>query len=286
MITSYEIQISVLILVGLAYALFDILKNRNVPDSFVYVTIVIGVAGALAFNYGDLIADFALSAAVGIIGYAFYRAGLLGGGDVAEFIFISLLMPVQNNPLYFEMYQFPIPFIISVLIAAVFAALIYIPTYYIGIKGIGKKLDVPSAKNRRSAALMLLSYVIFIAVLEFAFGLSAAGVIFITIIAAASVLILLFESQVYRGMVKMVYPKELEDGDMIAVTIMSKSDLAYFKRRSRFGRLATERLISQIKNVRKKIPVYRDSVPFAFFMFIGIVVSLVLGNILLVALGI
>ena len=286
MITSYEIQVAVLLLVGLAYALFDILNNRNVPDAFVYLTLAIGVVCAFAFNYGSISIDLVLALVVGAIGYAFYRAGLLGGGDVAEFVFVSLLMPIQKNPLFIGMYQLPVPFIISVLIAAVFAALIYIPAYYLGIKGMKLRWIMPSVKSRRSAGLMLLSYAIFIVILEFSIGLGIAGVLFIAILAAASALIVLFEQQIYLGMVSLIYPKELDEGDMIAVSLMSRSDLSYFKKRSRFGRLATRKLISQIKNVRRKIPVYKDSVPFAFFMFIGIVVSLALGNILLIALGI
>ncbi len=286
MVSVFVMQAAVLIVVGLAYALFDVLNKRNVPNWFAYMTLVVGIVGAFAFNYSQISLDIALAAAVGLISYAFYRAGLLGGGDAIEFVFISLLLPVQNVSLYFSAYQFPVPFIISVLIAAVFAALIYMPVYYLGIKGMGRKWPVPSTRNRRAAALMLLSYVLFLAILEIAFGLGIAGIIFIAILASASSLILLFEQQVYKGMVTLVYPKELEDGDMIAINLMDKKDVAYFGRRVKFGRLATSKLISQIKGIRRKVPVYRDSVPFALFVSIGIVVSLAFGNILLVALGI
>ncbi|MCL5413480.1 MAG: hypothetical protein M1569_03715, partial [Candidatus Marsarchaeota archaeon] len=235
MISAYEIQIAVLVLVGLAYALFDVLNDRNVPNGFVYLTLVIGIAGAFAFNYSNISIDLSLAVAVGAGGFLFYRSGLLGGGDVAEFVFISLLMPLQKNQVYLGTYQFPVPFILSVLMAAVFAALIYIPVYYLVIRGRGKKWIVPSAKNKRSAALMLLSYTIFIIVLWIALNISAAGVVFVAVLAGASVLIVLFESQVYRGMVTFVYPNELEEGDMIAVNLMSKADISYFKRRSGFG---------------------------------------------------
>ena len=66
---------------------------------------------------------------------------------------------------------------------------------------------------------------------------------------------------------------------------MDKKDIAYFSKRTKFGRLASKRLISEIKGIKKRIPVYRDSVPFSFFIFFGVIISLLFGNLILTIIG-
>jgi hypothetical protein len=96
---------------------------------------------------------------------------------------------------------------------------------------------------------------------------------------------MIYDQRIYLGMVEFIYPNKLEEGDMIATNLMSKKELAIFQRKSDFGRLASDRLIAQIKKVRVKLPVYRDSVPFSLFIFIGVLISIAYGNIILIMIG-
>ena len=56
MLSYQEIEIFVLVLVTLIYAMFDVFNKRNVPNIFVYATIGLGVALALVANSGLLLA--------------------------------------------------------------------------------------------------------------------------------------------------------------------------------------------------------------------------------------
>ncbi len=280
-----EIDIAVLVLVALVYAIYDVFNKRNVPNFFVYATVVIGIVVAVVFNSNFLGLDLGVAAVVGLIGYAFYRSGLLGGGDVLEFVFIALVMPVQIQPLLGGPYQFNIPFILSVLMAAGYASIIFIPAYYLGFKK-PKRNSGPGRKGIVVGAVFFVAYVALILALEFTFGISLLGAALVLVLAVMSAITMAYEKRVYLGMVSFIYPKQLEDGDMIATNLMDKKDVAYFKSRTAFGRLATGKLISDLKNVRKRIPVYRDSVPFSLFIFIGIIVSLLFGNIILAIMGI
>ncbi len=287
MLFSQEIELGVLILVTFIYAIFDVFNKRNVPNAFAYFTIVVGVAVVLLFSRGFvLLITIAVAVIVGLLGYVFFRSGLLGGGDVLEFVFIALVMPLQIEPFYSSNYQWNIPFILSVIIAAGYTAMIFIPVYYLGIKKSPKNVGGPNTKKLRSGLLFFSAYLIFIIVMELTYGISLLGVALILLLALASAIVIVYEQRVYFSMVDFIYPSKLEDGDMIATNLMDKKDIAYFKKRTAFGRLASKKLISDIKNVRKKLPVYRDSVPFSLFIFLGVIISLLFGNLVLAIIGI
>ncbi len=286
MLPYQEIEISILILVALVYAMFDVFNKRNVPNLFVYATIGLGVALALLANSGlGLLIDLSVAVIVGLLGYVLYRYGLLGGGDVLEFVFIALVMPTQMLPLYSNVYQWNMPFILSVLIAAGYTSLIFIPIYYIGIKKPPRDAQKSGGKNFRSGIMLFAAYLVFIIAIKLTYGISILGAALLLLLAVSSVIIMVYERRVYLGMVDFIYPSGLEDGDMIATNLMNKKDIAYFKKRSKFGRLASKKLISEIRGVRKRIPVYRDSVPFSLFIFFGVIISLLFGNLVLAIIG-
>lgn len=274
------IPIAVLLFVSLVYAAFDVFNKRNVPNVFVYSTIAVGIAVAVLFNWSNIALDVGIAAAVGVLGYPLYRYGFMGGGDVLEFVFISLVLPIQMRPLYSGAYQFGMPFIVSVLIAAGYASLVFIPIYYLGVKRAGGRAYKPDGRKKMIGALFFAVYMGFLVALKYSLGLSVAGAALITLLAVVSAITIAYEKRIYMGMVSFIYPKELEDGDMIATSLIGKADLKFFRSKTKFGRLATGRLISDLKGVKRKLPVYRDSVPFSLFILIGIIASLLFGNLI------
>jgi Flp pilus assembly protein protease CpaA len=282
--TGYTLlSISVLLIVAAVYALFDVLNKRTVPNKFAFLTIVIGVAVALLNGSYEL--TFGLAFAIGLLSYVLYRVGMVGGGDVFEFVFVTLAMPVWQQPVYGG-FQFFIPFIISVFIAAGYASLLFIPIYYLVIKKRTKIADGPNRESITLGLVMLVGYMIFLAGLYVLLGVKPLGVALVGVLAVASFVTILYQKRVYNGMVTFVYPRQLEEGDMIATNLMSKRDIQLFNSKTKFGRLATEKLIKDLRGVKKKMPVYKDSVPFSAFMFIGIVVSLLFGNLILLMVGV
>lgn len=283
------LEIAVLLAVTLVYALFDVFNKRNIPDKVVYATLVIGIVTAVLFNYSIILLDFAIAAIVALLGFLVYRSGYLGGGDVLELVFIALVLPIQASSYLNGMSQLNIPFIVSVIIGAGYTAALFIPIYYILYKRIlaGKGLSRPRGRNMLLGAVLLVTYTMF----AFAFSyLSAMGIVAAVIVmslAVASCVSIVFEHDIYQEMTSMIYPKALEEGDMIAINIMSQEDLDYFRKAyPAFGRLATASSISKMKGIKRKLPVYRNSVPFSLFIFLGVVISLSLGNLVLTLLNI
>ena len=273
---------AILIAITAIYALFDVFNKRNIPNIFVYLTVVVAFAITLTYGYSTIMYSIVIALIVAIPGYLLYKKGFLGGGDFLEFVAISLILPIQPSPILYSEVQIPIPFIISVLLAAGYTVSIYIPIYYLSKSAKKPKID----KNRIfSGSVLLVAYAILITIMYAISYIGLIGIIILGIIGIASFFIIIYESSIYSGMVEMVLPSSLEQGDMIATNLMDKKDIAYFTKISkRFDRLVTKNLLSDIKEVKKKLPVYRNSVPFALFIFFGVVMSLIFGNLMLLIL--
>ncbi len=283
------LEIALLLAVTLVYALFDVFNKRNIPDKVVYTTLVIGIVVAVLFNYSVILLDFAIAAIVALLGFIVYRSGYLGGGDVLELVFIALVLPIQVSSYLNGMPQLNIPFIVSVIIGAGYTAALFIPIYYILYKRIlaGKRLSRPRGRNMLLGAVLLVTYAMFAFAFSYLSDMGIIAAVIIMSLAVASCVSIVFEHDIYREMTNMIYPKALEEGDMIAVNIMSQEDLGYFRKAyPAFGRLATAYSISKMKGIKRKLPVYRNSVPFSLFIFLGVVISLSLGNLVLTLLNI
>ncbi|MDE1767954.1 MAG: hypothetical protein KGH64_02350 [Candidatus Micrarchaeota archaeon] len=290
MIGQFPIQIGVLIIVALVYAVFDVFNKRNVPDILVYATVVIGLIIALVYNYNTIYLDLLIAVIIALVGFVIYKMGFLGGGDVLELVFVSLVLPVQSMaPYYTSSPQLNIPFVLSVIIAAGYTALIFMPIYYILVKRIfaGMKLQKPEKKSVMMAVTLLIAYLAFAYIFTYAYGVKLVSVALVVVLAVSSFVTILFEKDIYNGMTKMLYPSQLELGDMLALNLMKESEIKFFKGKYRgFGRLATTEALKALKGVKRKLPVYRDSVPFSLFILFGVLISLAFGNIVLVLIGI
>jgi Flp pilus assembly protein protease CpaA len=285
----YEARIGILLAVALVYAYFDLFNKRNIPDIFAYVSVAIGFLVTLTYPVPTIEMSLLIVAVIVIVGYITYRLGVLGAGDFYEFAFISFVIPIQAAPLLVNVSQFGLPFVLSVFIATGYVTLLAMPLYYIwlaGRKGRIEKIKT-TRRNLYRALFIIIFYGVFLLALIYFSALSFPAAVLIFIIVIPAALVIIFEDLIYNGMVEFVYPRALEEGDMIATGIMKKSDISYFTKKSRhFGRLATSELIGQIKSIKRKIPVYKNAIPLAFFTVIGVVISILFGNLILFLLSV
>ncbi len=280
------LRLLILIFITTAYAMFDVFNRRSLPNIFAYATIAVGIIMTLTYDMHTIELSLLYAAILSGIGYITYKMGILGAGDLYEFVFISLVFPVQLMPFLTNIPQLPFPFILSVFIATGYATVLFTPIYY--ITKAKKKLGRISV-DRKGAWLgiaLLAAYVLLIAAVNLIVGHFILPSTLLLLVAIPSAVIIIYKNAIYEGMSLHVYPKELEDGDMIAVNMMSHSELSYFKNKSkRFGRLVTAQLISDIRKINRKIPVYKNAIPLALFTLIGVVVSLLFGNLILLMLS-
>lgn len=266
--------------ISILYAAFDLFNKRNVPDVFAYASVVVGLAVTFLYNYSLLTYSFLIAFVVGAVGYVVYRLGLWGAGDYFELVAISLIIPAQPAPIFGNVAQLGLPFILSVFVATGFAAVWIVPVYYLLF--VNRKWSrKPDMKRVLYGVSLLLLYAILFLFIYFFYGFGYEKLFLLLLVAIPSSITLVFEEEITTRMVERIYPKMLDEGDIIAFNMMSRAERRYFSRYSGFGRLATRGLIAKIRNARTRLPVYRNAAPLAVFILIGIVISLLFGNVVL-----
>lgn len=266
------------------YALLDLFNKRNVPNIFAYATVLVGLIFTVSYGHSVMWTSFLIAAIIAIIGYVTYKVGLLGAGDVFEFLFISLMLPIQPVPFISHLQQLNFPFILSVFITTGYAAMLVTPVYYT-LKGM-RKLKGKKPSEMRTHPLTMLamlgSYAMLIVFMAVISPFKEFAILLILFAAVPSLIVMLYEKYIYEGMTLRVHPKELEDGDIIALNMMSKPDIAYFSKKYRhFGRLVDKRLMHAMAKEKRELPVYKNAIPLATFTFVAVIVSLAIGNIIL-----
>jgi len=273
--------------IALIYMLFDLFNRRNVPSIFAYATLAYGAVLSILYLSMLSIISFAIAAVILGFGYIIYRIGQIGAADIMEFASLSLIMPIQSQPWLTNIGQLGLPFIISILIGSGITALIIVPIYYTlaASRRKGKHvLSLIDSKSIFKASLILGAYLLFIVFIGFTIRTGIYTLVLLFILAIFSSLIMLLENVISGSMVEYVSVSKFEEGDIIASNMMSAKNLKIIKSKVRsFDRLVTPRLIKELKSkhINYKFPVYKNAMPLALPIFIGVLISLALGNVLL-----
>ncbi len=282
----YDLRIASILVISFAYMLFDLFNKRNVPDLFVYATTAYAIVlTILYFNYSTIAISLLIAAVIFGLGYLLYKYGQLGGADVFELAAISLMLPYQPSVIL-NLPQYNFPFIFSILINAGIVSLVIMPIYYLP-KYNSRFGSVLKAKTSKpdifKASMFLIVYIVFYAFLVLHFGFHLITLIIILVLAVFSFLLLLFEKQIMRAMIRDVNISELEEGDMIATNLIPDSELDTLSKLKYFGRLVTSKSLKELEGsgFSEKLPVYKDAFPFALPIFLGLAIALVAGNLIL-----
>jgi len=268
------IRVLVLLAFATLYAYFDIFNKRSIPNGFAYFSIAVGIVFTFFYPFKTLELSLLIAAFVVAAGYILYKAGFLGLGDGLELAFVSLMLPIQPTPLL-HIPQLGLPFVLSVFISSGIVAIIALPIYYM----LNSKPELRK-ESVIKAFVVFISYLVLLMLIYLLLGnMALIPVVFIIIIAFFSALIFLFEASMNKRMITWIYPSKLGEDDIIAINLMSKKDIMFFKSKySGFGRLADRKAIVALKSIKKKIPVYTNAIPFSVFILAGIILSLLIGD--------
>jgi hypothetical protein len=198
-----------------------------------------------------------------------------------------LILPIQPLPYLIGGTQYNIPFIVSVFIATGLVALLIIPIYYLprAKRLLNKKLfSMITRKDMFKGVLLLVAYLAFGIFVAYMLKPAPIGLFILSLVALGSLATAIFETPITDSMVEYIPVGKFEDGDIIALNLMKKGEIAAMKRKIKgFDRLVTSNIINLMKKNRigTKFPVYRKAMPLALPIFVGIVISLLVGNLIL-----
>ncbi len=284
----YILRIVSVVAIALVYMLFDVLNKRNVPSLFAYATLAYGILLTILYlDATTILVSTGIALVVLGVGYLIYRIGQLGAADVIEFAALSLIMPIQLTPLIASgVNQFQLPFMLSLLLNTGIVALILVPIYYLPKAMQSLKKPLTSFIDRQGlikAGILTVAYLAFIVFAVRFTGMGLVGIAVLLLLLICSCAVMLFSIPITETMIKYVSPNEFDEGDIIAFNLMDQKSIERMRTRVKgFDRLLTNDLINEIKKkkIREKLPVYKEALPFALPILIGVLIAIALGNIL------
>lgn len=255
--------------VGIA-AYYDLFNKKNVPDEFLYG--FLGVALLVnAFFYEPTLFWFSLAVAAffSAIGYLFYRVGQLGGADVFVLAAVMLLLPIHPS---FVGMSFNLPFVFSMIIFSGVTFALYVMLFF------GWKLMKTEAKPNLVYALLFIPYLLFSYVYVSSFLFSAVYFIFITVLLFAVIFFMMFRQSLNALLAEELPVSQLEPEDVLALEVMNKDMVERYK----LQRLVTREEIARLKKTKiGEVWVYTRLPPFIPFILLGMVLSMLFANYLL-----
>lgn len=262
-----------------AAAYYDLTNRKWVPDWIAYAALACAAALNVLFFEPSVFAQAAaLGAVVFGFTYALYRLGQLGGADVYIMSSIAASIPYFQQPFLSGQQLTPYPFIFSVLIPTGIAFMLHMLIRFIPY--ISRRIS--SGEVKINAKKLAEAALLFAALAAFSYALSTMPVIlppaYLAVLSFLSVSLLffsLFKSEIKDSMVEMVPVGRLCAEDVLAIERM---DPAIVKKHG-ISALMDKRVISAIKKARlKKVPVYTQMPFFLPYLFIGLLISLLFGD--------
>ena len=265
---------------------YDLFNKKNVPNNFLYGFVAIAFIVNLV-AYDPLITTYAIiqAAVVFVLTYfLLYKTGQWGGADGFILTAIALLLPIQPTPLL--AHPMPgvvsLPFVASVFFVAGLSFMLWmlLRSIPVAIKAIRTKGAI-GQKAWLGGLMVALAYFIFSMVIS-NFGIMASSYFaLITGVVLLSVYFVIFMEPIKESMVEWVGLKDVEEEDILAVDKMEPEIVKKYS----IGRLVDFALLSRLKGVHSKIPVYKKLPPFIPHLLVGLVLSLLFGDIILLLAG-
>ncbi len=257
---DYRIAIALLGTIIAAY--FDIFKNKNIPDLFVYGFLIIAFLtnfvffNQMLFKYGVLVGGVLF-----IIFYILYKFGFVGEADGYILTSIALLIPIYPK------IPFNFPFVLSTIINA--TLLLAIGFILFLIKIIIKKKTLGDYKY-------WVVFLLYIPFLYFLYTTNMFSLIYLSVIlilGLSSVGYMVYKKEIIDEMAVELGIDDINDEEIVALEKMDKKGIP---------RVINKEIAKELKNKGvKTIYIYAHLPPFIPFILLGMIICLTFGDILM-----
>ncbi|MFA4983575.1 MAG: A24 family peptidase [Candidatus Micrarchaeia archaeon] len=264
-----------------AAAYYDIFNKRWVPNWLVYCFAAAAVAvNLLFFSEPVFFQAMLFGIAVFALTYPLYRLGQLGGADVFVFASIAAAIPCLPTPLLAPSQQIPYPFILSVLVPTGLAfifhmALRFIP--YISKRIACGKVRLGIAKLA-GPAMVSAAFALFVfALMQLPVSLPLSYIATIAFLFVSLLFFSIFKDEIKESMVEPVSIGKLQAEDVLALEQMDGKVI----KRLRLPPLICKETISKLKAAKiRAVPVYTGMPAFLPYLFLGLLFSVLFGDLL------
>lgn len=277
-------QIRVIIaILGVAIgSYFDLFNDKNVPELFLYGFLAIAfIANLVAFD--SVVSMYAIGTAVVVFGafYILYKLGQLGGADVYLMAAIALLIPTQPqfSPFLVSNFLPQLPFMLNIILASGLSLMAYMLLRSIPIAF--EYVKTPQKLDKKSLFGALAIIIVFVGFSTIALQsglLPQSYFVLISGLVILSVYFTLFKEAINDTMIEWTNYKHVMPEDIIAVDRMDKKIVTEHK----LGRLVDGAMHERMKKIHgDKIALYKHLPPFIPHILIGLVFSVLFGNLVI-----
>ncbi len=276
---NYELFRIAILLIGAAIAAYQDFRTSYIDDKLTIGMIVVGlILDLMTFDWNFILYSVGVGAVIFAIGYYFYKTGQIGGGDVLLVSAIQLLLPFY--PTIVQQFQYPfsiavtsVPLIITIFATSALISLVGTALMY-GWKLRGKPLK-PNVKD--SILSLILVAIIIISIYYFSF-FGVYQILFLALLVIPTLFLALFKNQILEDIIIQRVPfREVEDEDILAVEKMPELNKYNLQKVATKDQMVLLKKISD-KNKKQKFYVYKNLPRMAPYIFLGIVLTLALGN--------
>jgi Flp pilus assembly protein protease CpaA len=241
-------------------------KTGLILDKVTFPLIAIGIG--LSLLEQQWIA-FAVAAIVFALGYAFYYAGKIGGGDVKLFTGIALVLPFFGKEIFL---------LDALLLSAVLAVIAY-TVFFAGKFVLKNGLRLEENKKGIANAVMVGAFLLLYFFLIFQLhALSLYSIALLAIPLLFGLVFMALEKGIRREFfLKKVKLQELEEDELLATDFEEQKTLKLLD--LKFKGVLGKKEIEKLKTAGiQEVFVYRNAPRFAPFFFLGCLVAMVFPN--------
>ncbi len=257
-----------LALIGTAVvAYFDIFNNRNIPNNLLYAFLGVSILTNIVFFDQDVFVFAAIIATfLSLWGYLFYRAGHFGGADVFVLASLTLLLPIP--PSFINM-PFNMPFIFVIFLFALVISSLY------SIVDFAIKLAKKNTKPNLLYFALLIPYALFVYMFSSSPIFSISFLIIISISLIATIFFAAYREDILKLQAQKIPTSKLTEEDVLAIELMDKDTVWLHG----LKKLITAEELKRLRKLKlKEVWVYTKLLPFLPFVFVGLLLSLLVGK--------
>ncbi len=260
-------RIAIAILGTCAATYYDIFNNRNVPDNLLYAFLIIAFLTNLLFLDMDiLIYACALTGVFFLLGFILYRSGQIGGADLFVICSITLLLPIHPS---FLQTPFNYPLILSTLLYSGAAFAIFSLIFFTNLIRKTKK-----AKPNYLYLVLIIPYLIFTYIFISAPFFSPVYFFIASLLLLSSIFFLVFRDAINEAVIAKVPLSKITDEDVLV-----KEKMEPLMKKLKIGPVLGEDEMKKLKKAKvKEVWIYATLPPFLPFLLIGLILSIFLGN--------
>jgi len=279
-VPGIDIRILVAVAFTGAAAYYDMFNRKWVPDRLLWAFLACALLLNVAFFDSEIFMQgCAVAAIIAAISYALYKMGQLGGADVIVMASIALAIPSLPKPLLAPAQGVPYPFFLSMLAPTGIAFILHMLCRFIPY--ISRQVASGKVKfilqNVAGPVIVLLSLAIFAFIAaSFPFPLPPLYFAVVGFLGIALVFFSLFMPEIKASMVEMVPVAKLQCEDVLALEQMPS-----LAKKLSLAPVISEKAIAALKKAKiKSVPVYTGMPFFLPYLFIGLVFTLLFGDLL------